>query len=166
MSFRERPEYQGWREAVFGLFGRECVLCRHGGNIHAHHVRPVNTYPELAFEPKNGVPLCGNCHAEVKSNELAYVDEFERRQRAILGGESIGVARNEPNESELRERANTEPSNTEAVEHWFAVTTDSQAVIDFYNQHHQVVQKNGQAVRVPCVAPENTGAMARRNQGH
>ena len=76
MSFRERPEYQGWREAVFQLFGRECILCGHGGNIHAHHVRPVNTYPELAFEPKNGVPLCGNCHAEVKSNELAYVERI------------------------------------------------------------------------------------------
>ena len=32
------------------------------GNIHAHHVMPVEDYPELAFEPTNGVPLCGNCH--------------------------------------------------------------------------------------------------------
>ena len=136
MNFRERPEYQDWRDAVFQLFGRECILCRHGGNIQAHHVRPVNTYPELAFEPKNGVPLCGNCHAEVKGNELAYVDEFERRQRAILGGETAAVASNGPDESVLRERAYAEPCNAEAVEAWFRVA-DSQAVIDFHDQYRK-----------------------------
>ena len=128
MGFRDRPEYQDWRDAVFRLFGQKCIRCGHTGNIHAHHVMPVNEYPELAFEPTNGVPLCGNCHAEIKGNELAHVDDLKRLQRAILGGKPVDAARNEPEELELRERAYAEPSNIEAVERWFAVATDSKAV--------------------------------------
>jgi predicted restriction endonuclease len=67
MGFRERPEYQKWRDQVFDLFGHRCILCGHEGNTHAHHVRPVHTFPEYALDPKNGGPLCGNCHTEVNS---------------------------------------------------------------------------------------------------
>ena len=86
MSFRERPEYQNWRDAVFKLFGRRCILCGHNGNITAHYVLAVNTYPELAFDPANGVPVCGNCHTQVNGNEDAYVDGLKRRQRELLNG--------------------------------------------------------------------------------
>lgn len=137
MGFRERPEYQDWRDAVFRLFGRKCIRCGHAGNIHTHHVMPVNEYPELAFDPANGVPLCGNCHTEIKGHELAHVDELQRLQRAILGGEAVGVASNAANDAELRERAYAEPSNAEAVGQWFEHSTDSQAVVDFYNTHHE-----------------------------
>jgi len=125
MSFRERPEYQNWRDAVFRLFGQNCIRCGHVGNIHAHHVMPVIEYPELVFEPTNGVPLCGNCHTEIKGDELAHVDDLKRLQRAILGGEEAVVATNDTSESVLRERAYSEPSNHEAVEKWFDVTSDS-----------------------------------------
>ncbi len=121
MGFRERPEYQDWREAVFRLFGQNCIRCGYAGNIHAHHVMPVNEYPELVFKPSNGVPLCGNCHTEIKGNELAHVDDLQRMQRAILGGEAVGVASNEPDELQLRERAYAEPSNAEALLAWLQV---------------------------------------------
>ena len=136
MGFRERPEYQDWRDAVFRLFGEKCIRCGHAGNIHAHHVMPVNEYPELVFEPTNGVPLCGNCHTEIKGNELAHVDDLKRSQRAILGGEAAGVASDRPSESTLRERAYAEPSNAEAVQAWFEVA-DAQALADFYDQHRE-----------------------------
>ena len=71
MGFRERPEYQGWRDAVFRLFGQKCIRCGYAGNLHAHHVMPVNEYPELAFQPTNGVPLCGNCHSQVTATSGA-----------------------------------------------------------------------------------------------
>ena len=140
MGFRERPEYQDWRVAVFRLFGQKCIRCGYAGNIHAHHVMPVNEYPEFVFEPTNGVPLCGNCHTEIKGDELAHVDDLKRLQRAILGGEAVAVATNDPSESALRERAFAEPSNHEAVEKWFHVTADSQAVVDFYENHHEDVK--------------------------
>ena len=137
MGFRERPEYQDWRDAVFRLFGQKCIRCGYAGNIHAHHVMPVNEYPELAFEPTNGVPLCGNCHTEVKGDELAHVDDLKRLQRAVLGGEVAGAVTNAPSELELRERAFAEPSNADAVKAWLATATDSRAVVDFYDQHRQ-----------------------------
>jgi tetratricopeptide (TPR) repeat protein len=136
MGFRERPEYQDWREAVFRLFGQKCIRCGHAGNIHAHHVMPVEDYPELVFQPMNGVPLCGNCHVEIKGDELAHVDDLQRLQRAILGDEAVGVASNAPSESELREHAYAEPSNAEAVLAWFHVA-DYQAVTDFYDRHQE-----------------------------
>ena len=142
MGFRERPEYQDWRDSVFRLFGQKCIRCGHVGNIHAHHVMPVNEYPELVFEPTNGVPLCGNCHTEIKGDEWRMLRDLRRLQQGILGGEASAVASNKPNELGLRERAFAEPSNVEAVEAWFEVA-NAQAVIDFYDQHHEDATKTG-----------------------
>ena len=115
MGFRERPEYQGWRDAVFRLFGQKCIRCGYAGNLHAHHVMPVEDYPELAFEPTNGVPLCGNCHVAIKGNELAHVDDLKQRQRAILDGNNAPVANDVPTEPALRDRACAEPSNAVVI---------------------------------------------------
>ena len=135
MGFRERPEYQGWREAVFRLFGQKCIRCADEGNIHAHHIMPVEDYPELAFEPTNGVPLCGNCHTEIRGNELAHADDLKRRQRAILGGQPTGAAENASSESVLRDRAYAEPSNAEVVKDWFDATSDSGCAVEFWEAH-------------------------------
>ncbi len=95
---------------------------------------PVEDYPELAFEPTNGVPLCGNCHVAIKGDELAHVDDLKRRQRAILAADTAPVAKDVPSESALRERAYAEPSNAEAVLAWFEVA-DAQSVTGFYDKH-------------------------------
>jgi tetratricopeptide (TPR) repeat protein len=136
MSFRERPEYQGWRDAVLQLFGQKCIRCGYTGNLHAHHVMPVNEYPELALEPTNGVPLCGNCHSEVNGDELAHVDDLKRRQDAILVPETAGVSKDDPSGAALRERAYAEPSNSQAVQAWFGVA-NAHAVVDFYDHYHE-----------------------------
>ena len=140
MGFRERPEYQEWRGAVFRLFGQKCIRCGYAGNIHAHHVMPVNEYPELVFEPNNGVPLCGNCHTEVKGSELAHVDELKQRQRAILGGQPAAATQSTSTDSVLRERTCAEPSDTEAVHRWFTATADAKAVVEFWEGHRDAVK--------------------------
>ena len=142
MSFRERPEYQNWRDAVFKLFGRRCILCGHNGNITAHHVLAVNTYPELAFDPANGVPVCGNCHTQVNGNEDAYVDGLKRRQRELLNGGTTVPETQEESEKELRQRAELDPFNTEALVRWFSKASDPQVVVDFYNTHHLHIPKS------------------------
>ena len=140
MGFRERPEYQDWRDAVFRLFGQKCVRCGHAGNIHAHHVMPVENYPELAFEPTNGVPLCGNCHVAIKGDELSHADELRSLQRAILEGETAGGAKSESTEAALRESVCAEPSNEKVVCEWFETTADSNAVVDFWERHHDELE--------------------------
>jgi len=127
MGFRERPEYQDWRDAVFRLFGRTCIRCGHVGNIHAHHVMPVEDYPELAFEPTNGVPLCGNCHVAIKGNELAHAADLKRRQYVIMGGNTPMNVLGPPSEPLLRKLAFTEPSDAKAVGDWLDVA-DAKAV--------------------------------------
>ena len=137
MGFRERPEYQGWRDAVFRLFGQKCIRCGYTGNIHAHHVMPVEDYPELAFEPTNGVPLCGNCHVAIKGDELSHADELKSLQRAILEGETAGGAKSESTEAALREAGLRGTVQREAVREWFEATADSKAVVDFWERHRR-----------------------------
>lgn len=60
-------EYKRWR---FDVFSRDRFACRHcgdarGGNLHAHHIKPFATHPELRFEVSNGLTLCEPCHKAV-----------------------------------------------------------------------------------------------------
>jgi HNH endonuclease len=103
-SFRERPEYIAWKEAVFRRFGRQCVLCGHSGNIHAHHIKPVKQFPEKVFEVENGVPLCGNCHAAVNGREADYEERLVARQR----GQSTGYSKNPEEQLEFERKAREE----------------------------------------------------------
>ena len=103
---------------------------------------PVEDYPELAFEPTNGVPLCGNCHVAIKGDELAHADDLKRRQRDIMSGNTPADVKDAPSELALRERAFAEPSSAEAVLAWFAASKDSQAVADFYDQHREQSTQN------------------------
>ena len=126
MNFRERPEYREWRESVFSIFGRVCIRCGYDGNIHAHHVRPVHLYPELAFDPQNGVPVCGNCHTAIKGTEMDFVEEFERLQqlnktgpavnpRATIESRTLG----QRDRRALKLAAETDPGDMDAVISWF-----------------------------------------------
>lgn len=103
MKFRERPEYAQWRVAVCELFGKTCIVCGHPRNIHVHHVRPVEAFPELALDPRNGVPLCGNCHSAIRGVELDHIDKFERLQRVALGRNVDNRASIEVNETRLKQ---------------------------------------------------------------
>ena len=144
MGFRERPEYQDWRDAVFKLYGRKCIRCGYAGNIHAHHVRPVEDYPELAFDRTNGVPLCGNCHVAIKGDELAHVGELKRLQRDASGGEPAASAEGTSGGATLRERAYADPSNADAVSGWFNATADSTSVVDFWEVNREELNKSYQ----------------------
>lgn len=141
MGFRERSEYKEWRGAVFQLFGRKCILCGHTGNLHAHHVLPVNTYPELAFDPHNGAPLCGNCHTEVNGNESAYLDELRQRQRDLLADDSLEMS---DLCEDLRLLAEEHPSDPARVQEWLARTTDHEAVSAFYESHGIASEPNAE----------------------
>jgi hypothetical protein len=49
-----------------------------------HHLLKVSRYPEFREEPKNGLAICGGCHAEVERREREGIptDEMipERRR--------------------------------------------------------------------------------------
>ena len=67
-KIRTSPEYRVWRQAVFERDNWACVLCSaHTGTghrviLHADHILPFATYPELRFDVSNGRTLCRSCH--------------------------------------------------------------------------------------------------------
>lgn len=41
---------------------RKCRECGSVYDLHAHHVKPYKSYPELRTDVNNGITLCGTCH--------------------------------------------------------------------------------------------------------
>lgn len=65
---KERRSYQArvWRNAVRDRDGWECKHCgASDGKLHAHHIKPWKTHPELRFDLGNGITLCVPCHEKV-----------------------------------------------------------------------------------------------------
>lgn len=73
---RRFPGATGWTQRVFALYGRVCVACprKHAQPaVQAHHVVPrhaILTAPHLsveerralAYDARNGLPVCVRCH--------------------------------------------------------------------------------------------------------
>lgn len=62
----QQAKHKRWREKVLRRAKYLCEECkRYGKNVpatHAHHKKPVEEYPELAYDVDNGEALCGPCH--------------------------------------------------------------------------------------------------------
>ena len=65
----EIRSYEQWKRAVKKRDGNTCRQCGVTINLHAHHIKPRNKYPELTTEIDNGITLCGNCHARLTGRE-------------------------------------------------------------------------------------------------
>jgi len=57
-----------WATAVIS---RDMAICQHCGTagveLHAHHIKSFNEYPELRWDINNGLTLCCHCHWAVHS---------------------------------------------------------------------------------------------------
>jgi 5-methylcytosine-specific restriction endonuclease McrA len=64
------PVYNEWRTSVFKRDNYTCQKCLDscldstGGNLQAHHIKPVWSHPWLIFDITNGITLCEDCHGE------------------------------------------------------------------------------------------------------
>lgn len=63
----ERAKIGAWTTSVAPLVHKKynyiCQECKHQSNkLHAHHVKPVAEYPELAYDFDNLISVCRNCH--------------------------------------------------------------------------------------------------------
>ena len=54
--------YKHWRRAVLKRDDYTCQRCGATEGLHAHHVKPWEEFPELAFDVDNGLTLCTRCH--------------------------------------------------------------------------------------------------------
>lgn len=82
---RNSFEYKEWREAVFTRDAYTCVFCgAHTGNghrveLHADHIQPFATHPELRFDVSNGRTLCAPCHRQTDT----YGANFHRNKKGL-----------------------------------------------------------------------------------
>lgn len=64
--------HKAWREKVLKRAGYLCQECRRYGRLDkdglpvrattAHHIMPLEEYPEKAYTVSNGIALCEACH--------------------------------------------------------------------------------------------------------
>ena len=68
-DIRKSSKYKQWREDVKERDGNACRVCGMHLNLHVHHIKPLEKYPDFATEIDNGMTLCGNCHALLRGKE-------------------------------------------------------------------------------------------------
>ena len=62
---RKNMQYRLWRTAVYLRDDFVCQMCgQRGGKLHADHIKPFSTYPELRYAIDNGRTLCIECHKQ------------------------------------------------------------------------------------------------------
>ena len=84
-DIRKSPEYQRWRREVKHRDENTCRICAVQRNLHVHHIKPLEKYPEFATDIDNGITLCGNCHAflsgrEENTNLQTIIEAFTGQQ--------------------------------------------------------------------------------------
>ncbi len=52
--------------------GFKCRECGVRGRMEVHHVQPVRTHPDRAYDLTNLLTLCGSCHARQTAIELGH----------------------------------------------------------------------------------------------
>lgn len=66
----QRGKHGAWARAVISRDQATCQHCGATEGLHAHHIKPFETHPELRWELDNGLTLCGPCHWKVHSTAL------------------------------------------------------------------------------------------------
>lgn len=73
-----------WSLAVRERDGHKCVECGATGKLHAHHIKPWKTHPELRHDVSNGETLCPPCHQKAhggwKFPAWVYTENAARAQ--------------------------------------------------------------------------------------
>lgn len=86
-AFRRSAEYAAWRTSVFERDDYTCVECgQRGGTLHADHIQPFATHPELRLVLDNGRTLCFACHAKTPTflgGTLRLLNRQRQREKAM-----------------------------------------------------------------------------------
>jgi 5-methylcytosine-specific restriction endonuclease McrA len=64
MNRRCDREDKLWRKQVKERDNHMCQICGTNEDLHAHHIKPKSSFPELRHTLSNGITLCQTCHLE------------------------------------------------------------------------------------------------------
>lgn len=71
-------QYRGWRKHVLRNGNHRCSICGGTEDLTADHIKPVATYPELAYDVPNGRILCNKCRVR-DMLEGIQMNRFKRK---------------------------------------------------------------------------------------
>lgn len=70
---------------VHAKFNYTCQQCNvRGGSLHAHHIKEVVKYPQLAKCFDNLISLCYSCHAKVHSKQGNYNQRYKHKGNTLV----------------------------------------------------------------------------------
>lgn len=65
-DFYNGPRWKKFRKRILLRDAYTCQRCKRYGKLtpatEVHHIKHIDEYPELAFDPHNCVSLCKGCH--------------------------------------------------------------------------------------------------------
>jgi hypothetical protein len=76
---RNDSRYKAWRKEVWLRDNFKCKIANPdcAGRIEAHHILGWTPYPELRYEPNNGITLCHFHHPRKRSEEVRLSPYFQ-----------------------------------------------------------------------------------------
>lgn len=83
-SERDDVHYREWRDAVKQKYNNTCVKCGSDKNLHSHHVKSWELYPEIRYKVSNGILLCAKCHKKVEHLVIRMLFELIRNFDGVL----------------------------------------------------------------------------------
>ena len=110
---RESTKGKEWKRMVFEKDDYRCQECFSCKDLHAHHVKNWNDFPELRFEIGNGLTLCRKCHQTLhgkksgfqKGNPGSWLGKkMTLEQRKKLSDVHIGIRPSEETRLKLKAR--------------------------------------------------------------
>ena len=79
-KIRHSLKYKLWRKSVFERDNFTCQFCgKHGGYLHADHIKPFSLFPSLRFKLSNGRTLCVPCHISTDTYKLG-INKFNKER--------------------------------------------------------------------------------------
>ena len=82
ITTRKPSRIEIWSKAVRSRDGK-CLHCGSLSDLHAHHVKPKSTHPELKYELSNGVTLCYRCHKQEHEKNRVRVRSNKPQRRTL-----------------------------------------------------------------------------------
>lgn len=81
--------FNSYRKSIFEKFNYECQFCKQpfGSNrIELHHIKDVASYPELAYNLNNVVPVHRKCHMEYhgKQTDTVYKNRTKHNGNTLI----------------------------------------------------------------------------------
>lgn len=70
---RKNIHYRIWQEKVREMGKYKCKECKSTKMLHCHHLKCFYEFPDLQYDPKNGILLCISCHMRLHNTKQEVV---------------------------------------------------------------------------------------------